>query len=417
MSKEKDEKKALFEVIYENGMTKEQYRRFRRQYPVMYVWTSILQSLMLIAIVLISSLLSDYSIWIFFLLSLAIIIFSFIFNYFRFDKLSDVEYEKYPDLKRSKRYVFYNDYIFMDNGVSTHIIEHSRVQKCVETDDDFFIQLFNDTKIICLSKDLIDKEQEKHIREISKNVYFNRTKNFKKNNSEYKKNLIGKILLIVFTVLTLLSVAVIIVTENIILDKYMFREMGPSLFWLYIWLMPIPFICLLLGFGLSKKYKTVPSIIIGIFVFFTLINFATEEYQYQEKQRNVKNMETYIELIDAEVDDVLFLQQEKLSLNIDGVDVSGLKTTFEIILDVRKTVEEQISKGNNWINLKDINDNVKDFIYIDDETEKEQYGFIYVEETEKYNEIPIDNGTYHIYSISFSTNDFVIYEFDYEVNN
>ena len=415
MNNEKDENKALFEVVLENGMTIEQYRRFRRQYPVMYIWTSIFQSLIMIALVFVSSLLSNYSIWIFFLLSLIILIFNFVFNYFRFDKLSDIEFEKYPNLKRRNRYVFYNDYIFMDNGISTNVIEHSRIKKGVETNDDFFIELVNDGRIICLPKDLINKEQEKYIREITKNVYFNRTNKFKKNNKEYKSSLISKILLITFTVLSLLSVVVIIVVDNIILEKYMFREMGPSLFLLYIGLMPIPLICLLLGFIFSKKHKAIVSIIIGIFVFFSLINFATEEYKYEEEsRRNVKNMDIYIELIDVNIDIALGLQQEKENININGDNTLVLKTEFESILDDRREVLDKISKDNKWSNLKGIDDDIKNLIYVDD-NEKEQFGFIYVKETNEYNVLPVNSGKYHIYSISCCNGDFVIYEFDYEV--
>lgn len=419
MSNEKDDKKALFEVVYENGITKEQYRRFRRQYPIMYVLISIFQSSIFIAILLFSLLFSDYSILIFFLLCLVIIIFTFVFNYFRFDKLSDADYEKYPNLKKNKKYVFYSDYFFMNNGISTHVIEHSRIKKCVETDDDFFIELVDFEKIICLPKSLINKEQARHMREISKNAYFNRTKEFKKNNNEYKRNIIEKILLIVFTMLTLLSVAVAIIAENIILDKYMFREMGPSLFWLFILLMPIPLICLILGFRLREKHKTIFTIIVGAYILFIFMDFAANEYLCQEKQRNVKNIETYMEFIDIEVDDVLSLQQEKLSLDIDGVDVSGLKTIFSTmkVVNGEETVEEQFFKKSHLINLKDIDDNIREFIYIGNQSDREQFGFIYVVETDKYNELPSESGSYHIYSISFNALDFVIYEFDYEVTN
>lgn len=420
MSKEKDDKKALFEIVYENGTTKEQYRRFWRQYPIKYIFTSVFHSVIFIVILLFYLLFSDYSILTFFLLSLAIIIFFLILNYVRLDKLSDAEYEKIPSLKRSKRYVFYNDYFFIDFGVSTCVVEYSRIKKCVETNDDFFIELVDEEKVFGLPKSLINKDQERHIREMSKNVYLNRTKEFKKNNSEYRRNFTEKILLIVFTILTLLSITVAIVAEYIISDKYMFREMGPSLFWLFILLMPIPLICLILGFRLHGKHKTIFTIVVGAFVFLLFITSATNEFLYQENQRNVKNIESYMKFIDIEVDDVLFpLQQEKLSLNIDGVEVSGLKTTFSTmnVVSGKETVEEQFFNKSHLINLKDADDSIRDFIYIGSQSDREQFGFIYVVETDKYNELPKESGNYHIYSISFNALDFVIYEFDYEVTN
>ena len=93
-------------------------------------------------------------------------------------------------------------------------------------------------------------------------------------------------------------------------------------------------------------------------------------------------------------------------------------TTHTTIFEEYEKLEEEIMNSKTWLSNQELNSSLQIFISsfnsCDDETVC--YYSIYIEDIDKYNTLPEENGNYHIYAMIYKPNmhELVIDEFDYD---
>ena len=185
----------------------------------------------------------------------------------------------------------------------------------------------------------------------------------------------------------------------------------------YMWLMwlclPIPILSIVLGLKFQKmRVNCQKNVISGYIVAFLLLLFGSftfifpnEDYQQILKMENIIN----IQLPDEGVYTITKWSNNSLKCNI----------LHEIHFKNKRFSEEEIERSKTWLKKENIDNNLEILIspLITCDLNEKCYYSIYIEETEKYNTVPTEDGIYHIFAMMYNQdmNCLKISEYNYEI--
>lgn len=176
--------------------------------------------------------------------------------------------------------------------------------------------------------------------------------------------------------------------------------------WLFI---PIPLLSIILG----KKYKKLgyhckKNIVAGIIVLFYLIwmgsSFLTTNNLYDDDYQMVLQYENIIGVKlpkKAQVENMKEMQSISFSSNV----IVKSSSYVHFYKSDYKKMNEMISNNQNWQLQQYLNSDIQNLISLVMPTMAINDGYysIYIEETNKYNEMPGENGTYNIYIMYYDS--------------
>lgn len=298
---------------------------------------------------------------------------------------------------------FYEDYFTRKGEKLALKINYSDIEKCIETDTNFYLHYKKQNTIIFIQKNRCDLETINFIRE-----KFNNLENYLGNGSKFKgikkyhhSNFI-KIAMIVLFIITLLSLYGAMYSVTLV-DKinpqhgFNFTK-NTWVFWCWL---PIPILSIILGFKYKNAgFKCTKNIIGGFIIGFLLLGYGAFSL-FPTFSQNYTKINEYKNIIDANLPD-----NGKLEIQDWGTYFDDDKTDYSIINayydeeDVSSLVES-IKNSDNWILSKKIKSELKIFIPSQLRSDDDSYFSIYNKTLNTYNLIPDVSGKYEIYAMKY----------------
>lgn len=291
----------------------------------------------------------------------------------------------------------YKDYLKRKNQNVVQKINYSDIEAIVETDSNFHLRIKR--KVVIIQKSSCELDTITFIRKINKDILENRLGNEKtikkftiKKQKIEKEKLLNILFLVSLISFTLAWGVVAISHDYFTLDAFL----------VYIIVMPIPIISsilsLILGIVYSRKgYDCIKNIVGGICILFLLFCFGiltimvSSDYDYEE----IYDYQSILG-IELPVDGILTKEEYNYGSITNGEQI----TVYFVDSDTRE-VEREIKNSPNWIKGKNLDYNLKRFIPVSQIDLENVYYSIYIEEIDKYNELPTEVGKYHIYAMMF----------------
>lgn len=331
----------------------------------------------------------------FFLIFLFVMI-PIIFN----DKIIEKRFNKLKKINAidlTYKLSFYDDSIEMAGQHSNLKVKYKDIQKIIETNDNFYL-FINQYQVIVVQKLNCSENLSLFIRKINDKIYQNKVNN----NKSFKSKNIIKIILLILFILNIISIYLGIFTW-----QYIVKEKNIPLFLSYrylftfwIWL-PFPILSIILGNKYKKIVKCKKNIISGwivliIFILLGLIGVLniTNEVAYEEIFKYENIIDVDIPNKGIYVRDDITVDNEKLIKNY-----VKFKNKNEIL-----KFENSLKKSENWNLKQNINSTLRILIPNDMVCElgSECYYLIYIEEVDKYNTLPDEKGSYHVYTMMYN---------------
>ncbi len=312
---------------------------------------------------------------------------------------------------------FYDGYLIRKSETVTRKIKYSEVDKCIESDKNFYLKDSIKNIIVIIKKDKCDVELMNFIRKTFENLEkhlgdSSKTKRIKKySNPDFIKRVMSILFVITIVSFWLAMLSFSLVNE-LIPHHYINQFKNMWVFWCWL---PIPILSIILGIKFNKaKLKCTQNIVAGFIVGILLIIFgafclmptASVDYKEIDKYRNIidaklpKNGELVIENWDV------CSSEDKTECTIinayyNNVDVSDLVNSVE--------------NSNNWFLSKKIKSALEIFIPLGIYSDEDAYYSIYNKTTNQYNTLPEVAGNYEIYVSKYDKSDkhLEIYEFKY----
>lgn len=301
---------------------------------------------------------------------------------------------------------FYDDYLIRQGKNIARKIAYSRIEKCIETNTNFYLKDKIENIIIIIQKSECELELINFIRDKFKNIENHlgdstKVKNIKKS---HHPKFIKRGMLILF-ILTIVSIWGALYSMAL-MDKIN-PQHGLNFtknMWVFWCFLPIPILSIVLGYKYKKAgFKCTKNIVGGFIVGFFLLIYGflclipgfSQDYEQINKYRNI---------IDATLP-----ENGELEIQEWGTYFDEDKTNYVIINayydkeDVDDLVES-IKNSNNWILEKEIKSNLKIFIPYGLQKNENSYYSIYNKTTNQYNEIPEKSGNYEIYVMRYDIN-------------
>ena len=210
------------------------------------------------------------------------------------------------------------------------------------------------------------------------------------------------------TVLFILTLITFYIASSVALNLSINAE---KMWTMWLWL-PMPILSIILGLKYKKKgYKCQKNIVAGFIVGFLLLVFGAYTFIFpNEDYQDFLELENIINL-DLPEQGIYTKTPWKLGYFKD-------LTTHTTIFEEYEKLEEEIMNSKTWLSNQELNSSLQIFISsfnsCDDETVC--YYSIYIEDIDKYNTLPEENGNYHIYAMIYKTSlhELVIEEYNYD---
>ena len=324
----------------------------------------------------------------FFLLKIRYVLFSKL-DYKRFAKnKNQVEYKVY----------FYDKYIKLENEKMNLKINYEEIKKIKITSTDIYI-IVNTKNIIPIPKHKINMNLIDYLYDripktkIKKKIAIEEQQ---ENLEKYEKVKIGLIVLFVLTIISIwASMFLILLTpqkENVPL---------PLTFNSY-YLLPIPVLSIILGIIYRiKGLKCTKNIIAGIIVTGIILLEGSVSFLIND-EIDYKNITTYRDAIGI----TLPSQGKYYKINWDESYLLNHKSNYIIFTNPKeeKAFFEELQNSKNWLTKKEISTNIENLLTpaTCESVNQECYYSIYIKELNTHNTLPVQNGVYHIYAMTYS---------------
>ena len=312
---------------------------------------------------------------------------------------------------------FYDDYFIRQGETETLRINYDEIDKCVETDTNFYLKFGKRNKIIFIQKNACDLELISFLREKFK-VYENHlgeTTKFKGAKKYHNPNFIKTFMIILF-IITICSLWGALWSVSLV-DKinpqhgFNFTK-NTWVFWCWL---PIPILSIILGFKYKNAgFKCTKNIVGGFIIGFLLLVYGSFSL-FPTFSQDYSKIDSYRSIISAQLpsngeleiqDWETYFDEDKTNYTIinayyDKEDVSSLVNSIEY--------------NSNWILSKEIKSELKILIPSQLRSDDDAYFSIYNKTTNQYNVLPEIAGEYEIYAMKYDKSDkhLEIHKFNY----
>ena len=328
----------------------------------------------------------------FFLLKIRYVLFSKL-DYKRFAKnKNQVEYKIY----------FYDKYIKLENEKMNLKINYEEIKKIKITSTDIYI-IVNTKNIIPIPKHKINMNLIDYLYDripktkIKKKIAIEEQQ---ENLEKYEKVKIGLIVLFVLTIISIwASMLLILLTAQ--------KENAPlplTFNYTYVayYLLPIPVLSIILGIIYRiKGLKCTKNIIAGIIVTGIILLEGSVSFLIND-EIDYKNITTYRDAIGI----TLPSQGKYYKINWDESYLLNHKSNYIIFTNPKeeKAFFEELQNSKNWLTKKEISTNIENLLTpaTCESVNQECYYSIYIKELNTHNTLPVQNGVYHIYAMTYS---------------
>ena len=328
----------------------------------------------------------------FFLLKIRYVLFSKL-DYKRFAKnKNQVEYKIY----------FYDKYIKLENEKMNLKINYEEIKKIKITSTDIYI-IVNTKNIIPIPKHKINMNLIDYLYDripktkIKKKIAIEEQQ---ENLEKYEKVKIGLIVLFVLTIISIwASMFLILLTpqkENVPLPLTF------NYTYVAYYLLPIPELSIILGIIYRiKGLKCTKNIIAGIIVTGIILLEGSVSFLIND-EIDYKNITTYRDAIGI----TLPSQGKYYKINWDESYLLNHKSNYIIFTNPKeeKAFFEELQNSKNWLTKKEISTNIENLLTpaTCESVNQECYYSIYIKELNTHNTLPVQNGVYHIYAMTYS---------------
>ena len=328
----------------------------------------------------------------FFLLKIRYVLFSKL-DYKRFAKnKNQVEYKVY----------FYDKYIKLENEKMNLKINYEEIKKIKITSTDIYI-IVNTKNIIPIPKHKINMSLIDYLYDripktkIKKKIAIEEQQ---ENLEKYEKVKIGLIVLFVLTIISIwASMFLILLTpqkENVPLSLTF------NYTYVAYYLLPIPVLSIILGIIYRiKGLKCTKNIIAGIIVTGIILLEGSVSFLIND-EIDYKNITTYRDAIGI----TLPSQGKYYKINWDESYLLNHKSNYIIFTNPKeeKAFFEELQNSKNWLTKKEVSTNLESFLTpaTCESVNQECYYSIYIKELNTHNTLPVQNGVYHIYAMTYS---------------
>lgn len=398
MEKESNEK-YLF--AYESKSTAEEYKKMVKCFPEMY-WKMVrygtILNLIYTAIIAILSKNSIETL-------ICFIIFQVIIMLLYKVRLENIAEKSFNTMKEKKRIdtefhtEFFEDYVVVSGETTSYKIKYSNIEKCVETDTNFYLKWGIKNIVIIIQKNQCEIELINFIREkfkkIEKNSENKKDKKYK--NPNFIKS--GMIILFIVTIASLWCALYSVGLVNDKLNPYGFNF--TKTMWVFWCWLPIPILSIVLGFKYKNKgFKCTKNIVAGFIIGFLLLAYGAFCF-FPTFEQDYSNIDDYRSIIDAELpsNGVLEIMEDMTTIEQDKTEYTIINAYYdkEDVNDLTDSIEN----SNNWILGKEIKSELKilipSIIYADEYS----YYSVYNKTLNEYNTIPNNEGNYEIYAMKY----------------
>ncbi len=328
----------------------------------------------------------------FFLLKIRYVLFSKL-DYKRFAKnKNQVEYKVY----------FYDKYIKLENEKMNLKISYEEIKKIKITNTDIYI-IVNTKNIIPIPKHKINMNLIDYLYDripktkIKKKIAIEEQQ---ENLEKYEKVKIGLIVLFVLTIISIwASMLLILLTtqkENVPLPLTF------NYTYVAYYLLPIPVLSIILGIIYRiKGLKCTKNIIAGIIVTGIILLEGSVSFLIND-EIDYKHITTYQDVIGI----TLPSQGKYYKINWDESYLLNHKSNYIIFTNPKeeKAFFEELQNSENWLTKKEISTNIENLLTpaTCKSVNQECYYSIYIKELNTHNTLPVQNGVYHIYAMTYS---------------
>ena len=328
----------------------------------------------------------------FFLLKIRYVLFSKL-DYKRFAKnKNQVEYKVY----------FYDKYIKLENEKMNLKINYEEIKKIKITSTDIYI-IVNTKNIIPIPKHKINMNLIDYLYDripktkIKKKIAIEEQQ---ENLEKYEKVKIGLIVLFVLTIISIwASMFLILLTpqkENVPLPLTF------NYTYVAYYLLPIPVLSIILGIIYRiKGLKCTKNIIAGIIVTGIILLEGSVSFLIND-EIDYKNITTYRDVIGINLPS----QGKYYKINWDESYLLNHKSNYIIFTNQKeeKAFFEELQNSKNWLTKKEISTNIENLLTpaTCESVNQECYYSIYIKELNTHNTLPVQNGVYHIYAMTYS---------------
>lgn len=312
---------------------------------------------------------------------------------------------------------FYDDYFIRQGETETLMINYDEIDKCVETDTNFYLKFGKRNKIIFIQKNACDLELISFLREKFK-VYENHlgeTTKFKGAKKYHNPNFIKTFMIILF-IITICSLWGALWSVSLV-DKinpqhgFNFTK-NTWVFWCWL---PIPILSIILGFKYKNAgFKCTKNIVGGFIIGLLLLVYGSFSL-FPTFSQDYSKIDSYRSIISAQLP-----SNGELEIQDWGTYFDEDKTNYTIINayydkeDVSSLVNS-IEYNSNWILSKEIKSELKILIPSQLRSDDDAYFSIYNKTTNQYNVLPEIAGEYEIYAMKYDKSDkhLEIHKFNY----
>lgn len=297
------------------------------------------------------------------------------------------------------------------------MINYDEIDKCVETDTNFYLKFGKRNKIIFIQKNACDLELISFLREKFK-VYENHlgeTTKFKGAKKYHNPNFIKTFMIILF-IITICSLWGALWSVSLV-DKinpqhgFNFTK-NTWVFWCWL---PIPILSIILGFKYKNAgFKCTKNIVGGFIIGLLLLVYGSFSL-FPTFSQDYSKIDSYRSIISAQLP-----SNGELEIQDWGTYFDEDKTNYTIINayydkeDVSSLVNS-IEYNSNWILSKEIKSELKILIPSQLRSDDDAYFSIYNKTTNQYNVLPEIAGEYEIYAMKYDKSDkhLEIHKFNY----
>lgn len=394
-----------FKEKVELTITYEEYKKLRKTCNYQFWKTFLIASLIIILFFSIALIPPDpLSIEEVVISDIFVIMVMFFLLKIRYVLFSKLDYKRFAKNKNQVEYkvYFYDKYIKLENEKMNLKINYEEIKKIKITSTDIYI-IVNTKNIIPIPKHKINMNLIDYLYDripktkIKKKIAIEEQQ---ENLEKYEKVKIGLIVLFVLTIISIwASMFLILLTpqkENVPLPLTF------NYTYVAYYLLPIPVLSIILGIIYRiKGLKCTKNIIAGIIVTGIILLEGSVSFLIND-EIDYKNITTYRDVIGI----TLPSQGKYYKINWDESYLLNHKSNYIIFTNPKeeKTFFEELQNSKNWLTKKEISTNIENLLTpaTCESVNQECYYSIYIKELNTHNTLPVQNGVYHIYAMTYS---------------
>ena len=394
-----------FKEKVELTITYEEYQKLRKTCNYQFWKTFLIASLIIILFFSIALIPPDpLSIEEVVISDIFVIVVMFFLLKIRYVLFSKIDYKRFAKNKNQVEYkvYFYDKYIKLENEKMNLKINYEEIKKIKITSTDIYI-IVNTKNIIPIPKHKINMNLIDYLYDripktkIKKKIAIEEQQ---ENLEKYEKVKIGLIVLFVLTIISIwASMLLILLTtqkENVPLPLTF------NYTYVAYYLLPIPVLSIILGIIYRiKGLKCTKNIIAGIIVTGIILLEGSVSFLIND-EIDYKNITTYRDVIGI----TLPSQGKYYKINWDESYLLNHKSNYIIFTNQKeeKAFFEELQNSKNWLTKKEISTNIENLLTpaTCESVNQECYYSIYIKELNTHNTLPVQNGAYHIYAMTYS---------------